>query len=86
MAVFSQTKIKKLIVVAGIITLVVSCNPISTFATTNTEQDSSCEVEITNPTRAVIWVYKVVDGYVYKRLYNKSTGQWIGDWILVGPV
>ena len=30
------------------------------------------------------WVYQTgTDGRRYKRLYNYSTGQWIGDWILV---
>lgn len=30
------------------------------------------------------WVYKTsADGKRYKRLFNYSTGQWIGDWILV---
>lgn len=30
------------------------------------------------------WMYKVENGKVYKRLYNCSTGVWIGDWIYVG--
>lgn len=29
------------------------------------------------------WVYKVIDGHFYKRLYNYSTGRWETDWILV---
>lgn len=27
--------------------------------------------------------YKIEDGKLYKRLYNYSTGEWIGDWIYV---
>lgn len=36
-------------------------------------------------TRAYIyeWYYKVIDGHVYKRLYNATTEEWVGDWILV---
>lgn len=36
-------------------------------------------------TRAYIyeWYYKVIDGHVYKRLYNATKGEWAGDWILV---
>lgn len=30
------------------------------------------------------WLYKIENGKVYKRLYNTSTGVWIGDWIYVG--
>ena len=29
------------------------------------------------------WAYKVIDGHLYKRLYNYSTGCWETDWILV---
>ena len=29
------------------------------------------------------WRYKVIDGHVYKRLYNATTEEWVGDWILV---
>lgn len=29
------------------------------------------------------WAYKVIDGHLYKRLYNYSTGRWETDWILV---
>lgn len=27
------------------------------------------------------WIFKIEDGKVYKRLYNYSTCEWIGDWI-----
>lgn len=29
------------------------------------------------------WVYDIVEGKVYKRLFNYSTDNWIGDWIYV---
>ena len=29
------------------------------------------------------WRYKVVDGHLYKRLYNCTKLRWEGDWILV---
>ena len=28
------------------------------------------------------WIYKVENGKRYKRLFNTTTGGWIGDWIL----
>lgn len=31
----------------------------------------------------IFWVTKTVNGKLYKRLYNGSTGEWIGDWIFV---
>lgn len=32
------------------------------------------------------WKYKNIDGKLYKRLYNYTKEQWIGDWIYVGNV
>lgn len=29
------------------------------------------------------WRFKVIDGHLYKRLYNRSTGRWETDWILI---
>ncbi len=29
------------------------------------------------------WLYKIEDGKMYKRLYNRSTGLWETDWIYV---
>lgn len=29
------------------------------------------------------WYYKVIDGHLYKRLYNATIGEWAGDWILI---
>lgn len=31
----------------------------------------------------IYWRYRVVDGKVYKRLYDYDKAMWIGDWILV---
>ncbi len=30
------------------------------------------------------WVYAEVDGKRYKRLFNCTTQQWVGDWIYIG--
>lgn len=27
------------------------------------------------------WVYQLIDGKYYKRLYNYTTNEWVGDWI-----
>lgn len=29
------------------------------------------------------WYYKVIDGHLYKRLFNETTEEWVGDWILI---
>ena len=28
-----------------------------------------------------VWMVKKVNGIVYKRLFNRTTGQWVGDWV-----
>lgn len=30
------------------------------------------------------WRFKVENGKIYRRLYNYSTANWVGDWIYVG--
>lgn len=32
---------------------------------------------------AIVWKYKNINGRLYKRQYNYTTGKWIGDWIPV---
>lgn len=29
----------------------------------------------------LVWKYKTQNGILYKRLYNCSTGKWVGSWI-----
>ena len=30
------------------------------------------------------WIYREIDGKRYKRLYNVSTAEWVGEWIYIG--
>lgn len=32
------------------------------------------------------WRFKIEDHSLYKRLFNYSTAEWIGDWIYVGEI
>lgn len=60
-------------------------------AITAAASGQSCAVEqqsegaISPRSDAKTWIYKIENSKVYKRLYNASTGEWIGDWIYVGP-
>ena len=29
----------------------------------------------------IVWKYKLINGKLYKRLYNATNDTWIGDWI-----
>ena len=31
----------------------------------------------------LVWKYKSINGKMYNRLYNKTTGKWVVDWIRV---
>ncbi len=31
----------------------------------------------------IIWKYKIISGNIYRRRYNTTKKQWIGDWELV---
>lgn len=42
---------------------------------------TSSSPEITPRKVGYAWKYKIVDGVLYKRLYNYTFGVWIGDWI-----
>lgn len=55
----------------------------------------ACEVEVMEADNDVLvengvarspiieYRYKIIDGELYRRLYNYSDGYWIGDWELV---
>lgn len=48
--------------------------------------ESVTEAGIVQPLARHEWKYKIMNGNLYKRLMDSKTGQWLGDWILVGPV
>ena len=35
---------------------------------------------------AISWKFKIENNKLYRRLYNHSTDNWIGDWIYVGEL
>lgn len=37
---------------------------------------------VTPQAQVIGWKYKSVDGDLYRRQYNYSTGEWIGEWEL----
>lgn len=48
------------------------------------EQDSyKIEKYITQRSDILEWRFKSINGKIYKRLYNRSTNQWVGNWIPV---
>lgn len=73
---------RRLIIALAIMGITILGTPVTSFSGgLRTIVVEAAEVE----NRAFIyeWVYKVMDGHVYKRLYNATLGEYVGDWILV---
>ena len=74
-------KIRKLAALLG-----AACLSLGVFAcpaTTLTTQAAAAP-EVQPQSDIIEWVYIIVDGHIFKRLYNYSIGIYIGDWIYVG--
>lgn len=83
---------KKLKMILPILSLILLLTPgTTTAAASNSIAEATIVTTASNDNETVMpmsddirWVYKTsADGKRYKRLFNYSTGQWIGDWILV---
>ena len=78
-------KRNKLAVFGGVacMTLAVLFGPVSTLPT----QAAASQGETAAPMRdAIGYIFEVRDNKLYKRLYNHSTCNWVGDWIYVRDV
>lgn len=77
-----RRKISKLIGLLGaaFLSLGVFVTPGATLTT-----QAAAPPEVQPCTPVIGWVYMIVEGRVYKCLYNYSTGEYIGEWIYVGP-
>lgn len=73
--------IKKVTLLCGIsccAMMLFTVNNMSVYASTaSAAEESTVEPRYTN----LEWVYKYIDGVLMMRLYNHSTGEWVGDWI-----
>lgn len=74
-----KTKGRKMMIV--LLTLLISCSsalfafPYQAYAIANNSENIMPMADV------LVWRYKMVNGITYKRLYNGSTKQWVGDWI-----
>lgn len=64
------------------IVLIGFCSLFSSIVPCLAQTSNVDNVEIEARADIVEWRYKYINGHVYKRLYNVSTKEWIGDWIL----
>lgn len=82
-----NTKWKTWLCVATMMGMTTLMTPVaSVYAEDNTISSDDSNEEGSNAetwTAKKEWAYKVIDGHLYKRLYNYSTGRWETDWILI---
>lgn len=78
-------KRNKLAAIGGVVcmTLAVLLGPVSTLPT---QAAASQEETVMPMSDAISWVYEVRDNKIYKRLYNHSTCNWIGEWIYIRDI
>lgn len=56
---------------------------ITTYAKENRSNLPKEKKQITTWANDRVWKYKMINGKLYKRLYDKTTCKWIGEWELV---
>lgn len=78
---FMMNKIKKVFAISILMGIMSPVLPV--MAETVVPIEMNQESDIQPRTDIKEWVYKVMNGNLYKRLYNYSTGRWESDWIFV---
>ena len=73
---------KKVLCVGIIVIGIMSCG-VPVIANTTLGIGTYSEEDIQPRTDIKEWVYKVMNGNLYKRLYNYTRNRWEGDWIFV---
>lgn len=76
-----KNKIKKGLVYISLSILVLSNIPNTVYANSNVITYSENEME--TYAEQVEWYYRKVDGREQKRLWSRTYGRWITDWIWV---
>lgn len=71
---------KKIIVLLTMLLIVFPTECVA--AAEYTETVEAYEYKATPRADKIDYVYKIHDGKLYKRLYNFSKGEWLGNWIL----
>lgn len=74
-----RKKIRLGILLASIVSVLSS--PIVTMAESSLpDNNTNCREGITLYGDIYEWRYKIIDGILYRRLFNCTTQTWVGDW------
>lgn len=84
-----KTKLKSLCTAAVVSCAISLALPVGTVSASEpipliTGAARSAENSVSPLSDKLIWIPKIENGKKYKRLYNLSTKEWVGDWIYVG--
>lgn len=75
---------KKLLVVCLSFIALISSFTFNAFAQTNNENNASISSKSIEPKSDILqWVFKTIDGQLYKRLWNATQACWVTDWLPV---
>ena len=74
---------KKVLIKTLCVAMVAFMNmPVTSFAEEVIIVQEEGENSILPCAEEIVWVVKEINGKKYRRLYNTTTGEYIGDWIL----
>ncbi len=77
---------KRKIIIAGLIFSFCYSTPSNVMAAeivnVNAPAEAYIHADRTERADLIDYVYKIIDGKLYKRLYNFTQEKWVGDWIL----
>lgn len=77
-------KTKKQLLVTFAVAIGILCIPFPASAQTNASAAPSTEYTQISPRKDQLeWRFKVVDGKLYRRLYNTTSQKWVGEWEVV---
>ena len=77
---FNKTLLSKVKVLAGVALCALAVLVAPALSLTTYASDGS---DVSTCADAIEWVYKVMDGKMYKALYNFTTAEYVSDWIYV---
>lgn len=77
-------KTKKQLLVAFAVAIGILCIPFPAYAQTTASAAYTIEDTQIAPRKDQLeWRFKVVDGKLYRRLYNTTSQKWVGEWEVV---
>lgn len=75
-----HTKIITFVILFEVLTGTAFCATAEAATVSKSVYPEKAEQVITTQATEYVWLVKKVNGIAYKRQFNRTTGQWVGDW------